>query len=254
MKDGRITWRHDSILLAIYRGVLDRIQEAMKAKGEVATAIHFKSSSGNEFTALHKQAPLVADTAVVDSEGRDPTARANIAVPPPQRDVLAKATDWKVQFDLALGEESRKERPFPPEIAIVTGKGSRPDGIIWSMETKTVIWIELTSPWEENFKSRHDFKFVKYNQLAIDLREGKHFGVKWTVLPFYVEVGARGPVHELGWGRMCTQLGITGAARRRLTTAVQTAAIYCSHYIFLCRFHKHWEQQALRDTWENSAN
>ena len=69
MKDGRITWRHDSILLAIYRGVLDRIQEAMKAKGEVATAaIHFKSSSGNEFTALHKQAPLVADTAVVDND------------------------------------------------------------------------------------------------------------------------------------------------------------------------------------------
>ena len=37
-----------------------------------------------------------------------------------------------------------------------------------------------------------DYKINRSNQLAIDLREGKYFGVKWTVLPFYVEIGARG--------------------------------------------------------------
>ena len=95
-----------------------------------------------------------------------------------------------------------KERPFPSEVAVVTGKGSRPDGVIWSMETKHIIWIELTSPWEENFKKNYDLKYKRYNQLAIDLREGKHFGVKWTVHPHYVEIGARGGIDELGWGRM----------------------------------------------------
>ena len=39
--------------------------------------------------------------------------------------------------------------PFPPEIAVVSGVGSRPDGVIWSVETKSIVWIELTSPWEE---------------------------------------------------------------------------------------------------------
>ena len=121
------------------------------------------------------------------------------------------------------------------------------------MKTKTVIWIELTSPWEENMKSQHFAKCEKYNQLATDLRGGKHFDVKWTVLPHYVEIGARGAIHELGWGRMCTQLGITGAARRKLTHSVQDAAIYCSHYIFLCRFHRQWEPQRLIDTWRKDA-
>ena len=49
----------------------------------------------------------------------------------------------------------RTSLPFPPEIAVVSGKGSRPDGVIWSLSSKTVIWIELTSPWEENMSKRH---------------------------------------------------------------------------------------------------
>ena len=61
---------------------------------------------------------------------------------------MESANDWKVQFDVNDGGVSVKERPFPSEIAVVSGPGSRPDGVIWSMQTKTVIWIELTSPWE----------------------------------------------------------------------------------------------------------
>ena len=225
----RITWRHDSVLLAIYRGVMDAIEEAGKDEdvGVSAATVTFKTDSGKEYTK--------ASTAL-----RDPSPK----------NVLSGASDWKVQFDLNLGLESEKDRPFPSEVAVVTGKGSRPDGIIWSMETKTIIWIELTSPWEENFKKNYDLKFKRYNQLAIDLREGKHFGVKWTVYPHYVEIGARGGIHELGWGRMCTQLGISGKARRSLTESVQDAAIHCSHYIFLCRFHLQWEPQQLIDTWK----
>ena len=31
--------------------------------------------------------------------------------------------------------------------------------------------------------------------------------------------------------------------------AMQDAAIQCSYFIFLCRYHEKWEPQALRDTW-----
>ena len=73
-------------------------------------------------------------------------------------EVLAQACDWQVQFDLDMESGSSKtwhklwHLPFPPEIAVVSGRGSRPDGVIWSTSTKTVIWIELTSPWTENVK------------------------------------------------------------------------------------------------------
>ena len=159
-----------------------------------------------------------------------------------------------MQFD--INEEGQvKDRNFPPEIAVVTGEGSRPDGVIWSMESKTVIWIELTSPWEINMPKQHEHKINRSNQLAIDLREGKYFGVKWTVLPFYVEIGARGAVHDLdscnmGYNRMCSKLGFTGKARKRLTKTMQMAAVHASHFIFLCRFHKKWEPQRLLDTWK----
>ena len=130
--------------------------------------------------------------------------------------------------------------------------GSRPDGVIWSMQTKTVIWIELTSPWKENLTKKHFEKMDKYNKLAIGLREGKHHGVKWTVVPLFVEVGARGAINEQPWNWMCKRLGFSKCSKRRLTQAVQDAAEACSYYIFLCRFLRTCEPHSLVDTLERS--
>ena len=41
----------------------------------------------------------------------------------------------------------------------------------------------------------------------IDLREGKHVGgIKWTVVPLYVEVGCRGSIYEGPWFGMRRRL------------------------------------------------
>ena len=158
--------------------------------------------------------------------------------------VFSEGDDWKVQFDYET--EGRDHVPFPAEIAIVSGEGSRPDGVMWSMETKTVVWIELTSPWEENSKKNHDLKKARYNSLAIDLREGKHVGgIKWRVIPLCVEVGCRGTVNEGPWYGMCRRLGFTKTITRRVTNAAKETAVWCSYHIFLCRFMKVWEKKAL---------
>ena len=157
----------------------------------------------------------------------------------------------QLDIDLECVDMPKKDKLFPSEIAIISGEGSRPDGVVWSMETKTIIILELTSPWEENFDKRYKHKMSKCNQLVIDLRGGKHNGVRWKAELFCIEVGARGAYHEMAWGRMCKALGFTGATRKALKHAMEDAAIQCSHFIFLCRFHKKWEPQALRDTWRN---
>ena len=133
--------------MAIYKSVKDRIKEAMESRVEaqVEDSIGFKSSLG-KFTA--------------------PRAQSS------QAPLLESADDWKVQYDVNDEDVSVKERPFPSEIAVVSGPGSRPDGVIWFMQTKTVIWIELTSPWEENLSTKHFEKVDKHNTIAIDLREG----------------------------------------------------------------------------------
>ena len=148
-----------------------------------------------------------------------------------------------MQFDVNDEGVSVKERPFPSEIAVVSGLGSRPDGAIGSMQTKAVIWIELTSPWEENLTKKHFQKVDKYKKLAIaiDLREAKHHGVKWAVVPLCVEVGARGAINEQSWNWMCKHLGFSKCSKHRLTQGVQDAAVACSYYTFLCHFLRTWE-------------
>ena len=114
----------------------------------------------------------------------------------------------------------------------------------WSVETKTIVWIELTSRWEENLKKNHDLKKGKYNELVIDLRE--HVGgIKWTVVPLYVEVGCRGAIYEGPWFGMCRRLGFTRTITRRVTQAAQETAVMCSYYLFLCRFIEVWEEKLL---------
>ena len=117
------------------------------------------------------------------------------------------------------------------------------------MQTKTVIWIELTSPWNKQFE-----KMDKYNKLAIDLREGNHQGVKWTVVPLCVAVGSRGAINEQPWNWMCRLLSFSKCSKRRLTQGIQDAAVACSYYIFLCLFLRTWEPQlqALVDTLERT--
>ena len=55
--------------------------------------------------------------------------------------------------------------------------------------------------------------------------------------------------YTMAWGRMCGAFSITKGTRKALRDAIQDAAIQCSHFIFLCRYHKKWEPQALQDTW-----
>ena len=67
----------------------------------------------------------------------------------------------------------------------------RPDGVLWSCSSKLVIWIELTSPWEENMAMWHDQKKTVHTQLRLDC-ENKG----WETYPLYVKVGCRDHVRQ----------------------------------------------------------
>jgi len=70
-----------------------------------------------------------------------------------------------LQFDLdAPKYQEIKERMFPSEIVEAD---KRPDGVLWSCSSKMVIWIELTSPWEEKMTMWHDQKKTDYIQLRL---------------------------------------------------------------------------------------
>ena len=158
------------------------------SRSESATTV----TQSDSLRTIFKTASILCD----DSE--DKAVCGNVfSVPGPkaEEEVLSGASDWKMQFDIDVTDGAslgyRTSLPFPPEIAVVSGKGSRPDGVIWSLCSKAVIWIELTSPWEENMSKRHYEKKSKYNQLALELRNPPRAGGTWTVHPLEVEIGAR---------------------------------------------------------------
>ena len=227
----RIKWRHDSILEVIEQAVVAQIAHEQSEKEKQAQV---------EQAATHANPLFVAEVIGLKSDKGTKFSAPRSKVT--DQAVFRQGSDWKVQFDFE--DEEGVCAPFPPEIAIVSGPGSRPDGVMWSMETKTVVWIELTSPWEENLRKNHDLKKGRYNQLAIDLREGKHVGgIKWRVVPLCVEVGCRGAINEGPWFGMCRRLGFTKTITRRVTQAAQETAVMCSYYLFLSRFVKLWEQR-----------
>ena len=194
----RITWRHDSVLLAIFKAVLavvNRFKNAtQKSKRTLAqsqpAAIMFKSEKGTKYTA----------------------ARAQV-----EKGLLERAVDWKILFDLDHPESNQtKGRMFPSEILEVS---KRPDGVIWSPSTKIVIWIELTSPWEENMETWHFQKKSNYNELAIDCR-----AQGWEVHPLCVEVGCRGDVSP-SFHYMCKVLGFTSEENKTLKKNAEEAVL-----------------------------
>ena len=224
----RVTWRHDSVLLAIHKAVLKvtnqskntQCQEKRGHQPDPPTALKFKDAKGDSYKHSVARAPVV-------------------------KGLIGKALDWKIKFDLGEGKTL-----FPAEILETNGgKGTRPDGVIWSMSTKVVVWIELTSPWEENMTKWHFEKKAKYNQLKIDC-EAKG----WEVHPLCVEVGCRGYVAE-SFPRMCKVLGFGKQEEKSLKLAVEKTARHCSHTIFCSRFLKHWEPRPPVDvsTWSEAV-
>ena len=124
-----------------------------------------------------------------------------------------------------------KNSPFPPHIA---ASKYRPDGVIWSDKLKKVLWIELTSPWEENLNEWHFKMQRKYNKLErAVLRNG------WEAIPLCVEVGARGYMNNK-WATMSKAIGMTKTENKVLKNRASTVAQRCSFYIYLSRKNKDW--------------
>ena len=123
---------------------------------------------------------------------------------------------------------------------------------MYNSRLRLLLSLELTSRWEENLTKKHFENMDKYNKLTIDLRDLKHHGVKWTVVTLCVEVGARGAINAQPWNWMCTRLRFSKCSNRWLSQGVQDTAVACSYYIFLCRFLRTWEPQALVDSLERS--
>ena len=73
--------------------------------------------------------------------------------------LFESSDDWNLQFDVCTKDGQTKNAVFPPHI-LASRLG--PDGVMWSDKLRTVAWMELTLPFEENMSKWHCNKHEKY--------------------------------------------------------------------------------------------
>jgi hypothetical protein len=208
---GRYNWRHDSILYTMLPELEKYIglQNTTKISNQVVS--HIKKS----FVPASKK-PTADNTPKQSS----------------RQHLLSHANDWKLLVDL-----HHLPITFPTEICGVTDQ--RPDIVIWSTNSKTVLLLELTSPCEEAMESANIRKRSRYISLS-DLI--KLNGWKCSIFPF--EVGARGFVGRSTYF-MLRKIGFSPHAASKVCKDCSLTAAFCSYSIWNHRMNKQWTNRTL---------
>ncbi|XP_035658193.1 uncharacterized protein LOC118403564 [Branchiostoma floridae] len=130
LQQGRYTWRHNKVLRLI-AVMLEEVRK--KAKGATARIqpIQFVREG---------QKPKAADSNSIHIGG-GPLSRGQ----------------WEMAVDLD------RQLRFP---SVICDTQLRPDMVLWSVDQRSVLIIELTIPWEENIEAAYERKKLKYEELA----------------------------------------------------------------------------------------
>ena len=120
---------------------------------------------------------------------------------------------------------------FPPIVETT----QRPDILLISEQTKKLVVIELTFPWETRCQEALERKYAKYEDLLMDCREAG-----WQTWNYPVEVVARGFPAAPCW-RMMAALGICGNSRKKAVSAMTVAVERASSWLWLRREDGSWK-------------
>ena len=141
--------------------------------------------------------------------------------------LLTTADDWVFLADLD------KRLVFPPNIVVTS---LRPDIVIFSNRSSTVIMVELTCPSEENVERQHEIKLLRYTDLRADCElKG------WKVHLFAVEVGARGYTAQ-SFSACLRALGFRSRPLRACLQQVGDEALRTSFWVWFLRDNDTWNR------------
>lgn len=192
LQKGMYTWRHNNVLREIKRVLQQQVASTNKDKTErLATMVNF----------------------VKEGEKVVPTARKKDY----SHGLLHSSNDWNVLVDVDGMLRF-------PECILVTDL--RPDIVLFSPKSKTVVISELTVPWEENIDVAHEFKFDKYSGLSQECREKG-----WLTVCMPVEVSCRGFIAH-SFSRFLSELGVKCRVKKCLSTSVSRIATRSSAWVW----------------------
>jgi hypothetical protein len=206
----RYNWRHDSVLRTIQHVVVARIQDQNKRKPEC-----------KDLPSIRFVAAAAADAKTSSS------SRSSRYATRSRPSVLSHANDWQYLFDYDASPVL-----FPPSIYATD---LRPDMVVWSEATRTLIIVELTVPSEDNIADAAFRKQNKYEELVLACRNAQ-----WDVYFQTVEVGCRGFV-AFSFRKCLKLLGISNPIIKQAISRASKTALRCSYLLYLARNNPNWK-------------
>ena len=137
-----------------------------------------------------------------------------------RRGLLDYANDWKIQVDF-----KNKSTVFPP---VICATSQRPDVVLWSVLSRTVILLELTCPAEEGIAAAQIRKGERYSELVKQITDTKI----WKARLLTIEAGARGLIASSTY-RAFRVLGFNTAQSKALVKRLSEVVVRCSYAIYL---------------------
>lgn len=204
LSDHRYTWRHDSVILTLLQVIQPTILRH-NAKPPPARNI-----------------PVISKSFVTAGTATAKNKKKTI----PRRSLLGSASDWKL-----LADFRHNTYMFPPHIFSTK---ERPDILLYSNASRTVIFGELSCPAEEGIKEARLFKQARYARLAEEIR-ARH----WTVFDLTIEVGARGFVARSTY-TFLRKISLSPSEAKHACCGVSEVAARCSYSIYLRHDKKTW--------------
>ena len=132
------------------------------------------------------------------------------------KSLLDKASDWELLVDLD------KKLIFPQDVLVTN---LRPDMVLCSRLTKTIVIIELTVPWEDRLSISNSLKRDRYQDLADEVS-----AKGWIAHLHPVEMGCRGfPATSLH--SMFQRIGLTSCRLKRALKNISGVTESCSRWL-----------------------
>ena len=203
LTDKRYTWRHDSVLATLL---------------QILAPVLIRHNASKHVTVRH--APIAFVSAGKEKTEVKKHNQAN------GKSLIKTANDWQLLIDFD------KNRMLFPVTIVATSE--RPDVVLWSASTKTVIMGELTCPAEENFSNANARKLNRYATLCEQIRNAG-----WTVFLRTFEAGARGFIGNR-FPKFLREVGLSSTAARQACKDISLVTARCSYGIYLMRKSPWW--------------
>jgi len=211
LRQGRYTWRHDS--------VLSNIEPALKTL--VADTNQRQPLSGPQATLKNLYRSFVPA-----GKERPPKSQ-----PKAKQGLLSSANDWSLLVDY-----THENIVYPP---VICASLERPDAVIWSCKSRTVVLLELTCCAEEGQEAAQLRKENRYFKLLNDSKEQG-----WRAELLTIEIGARGLIGNSTW-RAFVKLGLSSQEATALCRRLSEVVARCSLAICQAQNIKEWTHKDL---------